>query len=98
MLNELYEKRLKFREIQTAKREQDGYPRTYANEFPMEQTSDPRELQRAVAVRMRLKKYSREQVGELLNVGPDYVTKWTSMFKQEEVASLKIGHRILEQR
>jgi hypothetical protein len=34
-LNELYkkEKRLKFREIQMAKREQDGSPRTYANEF-----------------------------------------------------------------
>ena len=59
----------------------------------MEQTSDPRELKRAIAVRMRLKKYSRKQVGELLNVGPDYVTKWTSIFKQEGVTSLKIGYQ-----
>ena len=58
-----------------------------------EQTSDVRELKRAVAVRMRLKNYSREQVGEILNVGPDYVTKWTSLFKQEGVAGLKIGYQ-----
>ena len=56
----------------------------------MEQTRDLRELKRAIAVRRRLKKYSREQDGELLNVGPDYVTKWTSIFKQEGVAGLKV--------
>ena len=55
----------------------------------MEQTSDPRELKRAIAVRMRLKKYSREHVAELLTVGPDYVTKWTSIFKQKGQASLR---------
>ena len=59
----------------------------------IEQTEDPRELKRALAVRMRLEKYSREQVAELLNVGPDYVTKWTSIFKQEGVASLKMGYQ-----
>lgn len=59
----------------------------------MEQTSEPRELKRAIAVQMRLKKYSRKEVGESLNVGPDYVTKWTSIFKQEGVAGLKIGYQ-----
>ena len=59
----------------------------------MEQTSDPREQKRAIAVRMRLKNYSRKQVAELFNVGPDYVTKWTSIFKQEGVAGLKMGYQ-----
>jgi putative transposase len=59
----------------------------------MEQTRDCRELKRAITVRMRLQNYSREQVAELLNVGPDYVTKWSSKFKQEGVAGLKIGYQ-----
>jgi putative transposase len=59
----------------------------------MEQTSDPREQKRAIAVRMRLKNYSRDQVAELLNVGPDYVTKWTSIFKQEGVVGLTMGYQ-----
>ncbi len=59
----------------------------------MEQTSDPRELKRAIAVRMRLKNHSREQVAELLNVGPDYVTKWSGIFRQAGVAGLKIGYQ-----
>jgi putative transposase len=42
---------------------------------------------------MRLKKYSREQVAELLTVGPDYVTKWTSIFKQKGIAGLKMGYQ-----
>jgi len=59
----------------------------------MEQTSDPREQKRAITVRMRLKNYSRKQVSEILNVGPDYVTKWTSLFKQEGVVSLKLSYQ-----
>ena len=59
----------------------------------MEQTSDVRELKRAIAVRMRLKNYSREQVTDLLPVGPDYVTKWSRIFNQEGVAGLKMGYQ-----
>ena len=59
----------------------------------MEQTSDVRELKRAIAVRMRLKNYSREQVTDLLTVGPDYVTKWSRIFNQEGVAGLKMGYQ-----
>ena len=59
----------------------------------MEQTNDPREQKRAIAVRMRLEKFSREQIGEILNVGPDYVTKWAGIFKREGVAGLKMGYQ-----
>jgi putative transposase len=34
-----------------------------------------------------------KQVTELLNVGPDYVTKWTGIFNQEGVAGLKMGYQ-----
>lgn len=54
---------------------------------------DKREISRGLAVKMRKEGMSRKKVAELLNMGPDYVTKWYSIYKKEGVAGLKVKHK-----
>lgn len=59
----------------------------------LNESQEPREYKRALAVKMRLEKKARSEIGQLLNVGVDYVTKWTGIYRRRGVIGLKLGHK-----
>lgn len=56
-------------------------------------SEDPREIKRGMAVKMRLEKEPRKKVAKLLNVGVDYVSKWTRIYKRKGVKGLRLKYK-----
>ncbi len=56
-------------------------------------SQEPREFKRGLAVKMRAEKKSRTEIAQLLNVGVDYVTKWTGIYRRSGVRGLKLAHK-----
>lgn len=56
------------------------------------ESRDGRAVKRALCVKMRLTEMATAQICELLNVSPQYVSKWSGKYETEGVASLGVGH------
>lgn len=54
---------------------------------------DPRELKRALAVKLALQDYSYFQIRDLLNVSLGFITKWKQAFIRQGVEGLKLGYK-----
>jgi putative transposase len=54
---------------------------------------DPRELKRAVAVQMFLSGLKHREIQVILSVSSGFISKWTQLYEQGDVSSLKLGHR-----
>jgi len=54
---------------------------------------DAREVKRAVSVKMALSEMPTSQITEMLNVTPQYVSKWRVRYEQEGAGSLLSGYR-----
>ncbi len=54
---------------------------------------DAREVKRAVCVKMALSGMPTAQITEMLNVTPQYVSKWRVRYEQEGATSLLAGYR-----
>ena len=50
---------------------------------------DPRELKRALAVQMVLKRFKHRQIQEHLAVSSGFISKWTNKYRQSSVKSLQ---------
>jgi putative transposase len=59
----------------------------------IEETKDARELKRALSVKMGQSGMAVAQVGELLQVTPQYVRKWQRRYEAEGVEALGVGYR-----
>jgi transposase len=59
----------------------------------IEETKDARALKRALSVKMGQSGIAAAQVGELLNVTPQYVRKWQRRYESEGVEALRVGYR-----
>ena len=59
----------------------------------IEETKDARELKRALSVKMMRNGMAATQVGELLQVTPQYVRKWHGRYAAEGVEGLRLGYR-----
>ncbi len=59
----------------------------------IEETKDARELKRALSVKMVMSGMAATQVGELLQVTPQYVRKWQGRYAMEGVDALRLGYR-----
>ena len=55
--------------------------------------SDPRELKRALAVKMSLEGYSDRIVAQLLGVSTSFVRDWKRAFKVGGIAGIKLGYQ-----
>lgn len=55
--------------------------------------SDPRALKRALSVKMGQQGFSPVQIGQLLNVSPQYVSKWKGRYQRAGVGGLEVGYR-----
>ena len=54
---------------------------------------DPRELKRALSVRMTIEGLSRPQIQTLLGVSLPYISKWKVRFALGGIESLRLAHR-----
>lgn len=54
---------------------------------------DGREVKRAVSVKMSQQGFSAAQICQVLNVSPQYVSKWKGQYEAEGVAALRLGYR-----
>ncbi|MDQ3684074.1 MAG: helix-turn-helix domain-containing protein [Acidobacteriota bacterium] len=57
------------------------------------ESSDAREVKRAVCVKMALNEMPTSQICELLNVSPQYVSKWRGIYHAEGADALTLAHR-----
>jgi transposase len=56
-------------------------------------TSDPREVKRGLAVKLRKMGQSIDEVAEVLNVSPGYVVKWNGGYKKEGIRGLRLKYK-----
>jgi transposase len=54
---------------------------------------DGREVKRAVSVKMGQQGFRTAQICQVLNVSPQYVSKWKGQYEAEGVAALRLGYR-----
>lgn len=54
---------------------------------------DPRELKRALAVRMVLQEYTCFEIRDVLQVSVGFVSKWKQVFEQQGVVGLRLQHQ-----
>ena len=59
----------------------------------IEETSDVRELKRAVSVKLRESGLATEAVGEVLQVTPRAVRAWRQRYEREGVEGLRVRYR-----
>lgn len=53
---------------------------------------DPRELKRALAVKMRRSGYTHGEIQEILNVVSSFISKWEQRYLEQGVKGLKLGY------
>lgn len=54
---------------------------------------DPRELKRAIAVKMSQQGMTHGQIQEVLGVSSGFISKWNQAYAQQGVFGLKLGHK-----
>lgn len=59
----------------------------------IQRNPDPREVKRALAVKLVLQNYSYFQIREILNVSVGFITKWKQIFIEQGIAGLKLGYK-----
>ena len=59
----------------------------------IESNPDPRELKRAVAVRMTLKGYKHREIIEILQVSSGFISKWKQEYIVNGIEGLKLKHQ-----
>jgi len=53
---------------------------------------DPRELKRALAVKMRESGYTHHQISEILNVVSSFISKWEKRYLKQGAEGLRLGY------
>jgi transposase len=59
----------------------------------IEEARDGREVKRALSVKMERQGIAPAQICQLLNVSPQYVSKWKGAYEAEGAAALVLGYR-----
>lgn len=54
---------------------------------------DPRELKRALAVRMRLQGMKHKQIQPVLGVASSYISRWQQAYQQQGVEGFRLAHK-----
>ncbi len=56
-------------------------------------TGDPREIKRAMAVKMKLADINTQQIQEILSVSEQFVSKWKLVYERETAESLLLQYK-----
>ena len=59
----------------------------------IQRASDPRELKRALAVRMAMHSYPYREIQAVLQVSLGFITKWKQRFEHHGIEGLKVAYR-----
>lgn len=59
----------------------------------IDQNTEPRELKRALAVKMRRSGYTHRKIPEILNVASSFISKWEQRYIEQGVEGLKLGYK-----
>ena len=54
---------------------------------------DPRELKRALGVKMRLQGMKHREIQDLLRVHSSYISRWEKKYKEGGVEKIRLGHK-----
>ncbi|MEL7085457.1 MAG: helix-turn-helix domain-containing protein [Cyanobacteria bacterium J06597_1] len=54
---------------------------------------EPRELKRALAVKMRLEGMKHRQIQPILGVSSNYISRWEQRYREQGVQGLKLAHK-----
>ena len=54
---------------------------------------DPRELKRALAVKMRIQGHKHREIQPVLGVHSSYISRWESCYREQGVAGLRLKYR-----
>ena len=54
---------------------------------------DPRELKRAMAIRMRLRGYPHREIMNILQVCSGFISKWKQAFMKDGIEGIKLGYK-----
>jgi putative transposase len=54
---------------------------------------DPRELKRALAIKMSIEGHPEQTITQLLGVGKSFIRDWEKAFKVEGIAGIKLGYQ-----
>ena len=57
------------------------------------EATDAREVKRAVSVKMGRQGFRSAQICQVLNISPQYVSKWKGQYEAEGAVSLRLGYR-----
>ena len=74
-------------------KQQEKYDKIGSLEGLIKSNSDPRELKRALAVKMSIEGYSDRIVAQLLGVSTSFVRDWKRAFKVGGIAGIKLGYQ-----
>jgi len=59
----------------------------------IESNPDPRELKRALAVRMTLRGYPHREIMKILQVSSGFISKWKQAFILKEIEGIKLAYQ-----
>jgi transposase len=59
----------------------------------IESNPDPREMKRALAVKLALQGYVYSAIENILNVSPAFVSKWKQNFEEKGIEGLRLGYK-----
>ena len=54
---------------------------------------DPRELKRALAVKMRIQGMKHREIQDILGVHSSYISRWSKSYREQGVEGIRIKHR-----
>jgi transposase len=74
-------------------KQQEKYDKIVRLEGLIKSNSDPRELKRALAVKMSIEGYSDRIIAQLLGVSTSFVRDWKRAFKVGGIAGIKLGYQ-----
>ncbi len=74
-------------------KQQEKYDKIVCLEGLIKSNSDPRELKRALAVKMSIEGYPDRMIAQLLGVSASFVRDWKRAFKVGGIAGIKLGYQ-----
>lgn len=74
-------------------KQQEEYYRIASLEGLIKSNPDPRELKRAIVVKMAMEGYADQMIAQILGVNKNFVRDWKKAFKVGGVAGIKLGYQ-----
>jgi transposase len=74
-------------------KQQEEYNKIASLEASIESNPDPRELKRAITVKMSMEGYPDQIISQILGVSKSFIRDWKKAFNAEGIAGIKLGYQ-----